>query len=34
MLFTLFEADFKDKIIKKIYKHLNVYDYCYTILNN
>ena len=26
--------DFKDKIInKEINKHLNVYDYCYAILN-
>ena len=35
MLFNLFETDFKDKIInKEINKHLNVYDYCYNILNN
>ncbi len=35
MLFNLFETDFKDKIInEEINKHLNVYDYCYTILNN
>lgn len=35
MLFNLFETDFKDKIInKEINKHLNVYDYCYAILNN
>ena len=34
MLFNLFETDFKDKIInKEINKHLNVYDYCYAILN-
>ena len=35
MLFNLFETDFKGKIInKEINKHLNVYDYCYAILNN
>lgn len=35
MLFNLFETDFKDKNInKEINKHLNVYDYCYAILNN
>jgi len=35
MLFNLFETDFKDKIInKEINKHLNVYDYCYAILND
>ena len=35
MLFNLFETDFKDKIInKEINKHLNVYDYCYALLNN
>ena len=35
MLFNLFDTDFKDKIInKEINKHLNVYDYCYAILNN
>ena len=35
MLFNLFETDFKDKIInQEINKHLNVYDYCYAILNN
>lgn len=35
MLFNLFETDFKDKIInEEINKHLNVYDYCYAILNN
>lgn len=35
MLFNLFDIDFKDKIInKEINKHLNVYDYCYAILNN
>ena len=34
MLFNLFETDFKDKIInKEINKQLNVYDYCYSILN-
>ncbi|MDO4376695.1 MAG: hypothetical protein Q4C38_00970 [bacterium] len=35
MLFNLFETDFKDKIInKEINKYLNVYDYCYAVLNN
>ena len=35
MLFNLFETDFKYKIInKEINKYLNVYDYCYAILNN
>ena len=35
MLFNLFETDFKDKIINsEINKHLEVYDYCYAILNN
>lgn len=35
MLFNLFETDFKDKIInEEINKHLNVYDYCYAVLNN
>ena len=34
MLFNIFETDFKDKVInKEINKHLNVYDYCYAILN-
>ena len=34
MLFNLFETDFKDKIINsEINKHLEVYDYCYAILN-
>ncbi len=30
MLFNIFETDFKDKVINK---HLDVYDYCYAILN-
>ena len=34
MLFNIFETDFKDKNInKEINKHLEVYDYCYAILN-
>ncbi len=34
MLFNIFENDFKDKDInEKINKHLDVYDYCYAILN-
>ena len=34
MLFNIFETDFKDKIInREINKHLEVYDYCYAILN-
>ena len=34
MLFNIFETDFKNKVInKKINKHLDVYDYCYAILN-
>lgn len=33
-LFNIFETDFKDKVInKEINKHLDVYDYCYAILN-
>jgi len=34
MLFNIFETDFKDKDInEKINKRLDVYDYCYAILN-
>lgn len=34
MLFNIFETDFKDKVInKEINKHLDLYDYCYAILN-
>ena len=34
MLFNIFETDFKDKIInREINKHLEIYDYCYVILN-
>lgn len=34
MLFNIFETDFKDKIInREINKHLEVYYYCYAILN-
>ena len=34
MLFNIFETDFKDKIInREINKYLDVYDYCYAILN-
>lgn len=34
ILFNIYETDFKDKIINiEINKHLEVYDYCYAILN-
>ena len=34
MLFNIYETDFKDKDInEKINRHLDVYDYCYAILN-
>ena len=34
MLFNIFKTDFKGKDInEKINKHLDVYDYCYAILN-
>ena len=34
MLFNIFETDFKDRVInREINKHLDVYDYCYAILN-
>lgn len=35
MIFNIYENDFKDKIInEEINKHLLVYDYCYSLLNN
>lgn len=35
MIFNMYENDFKDKIInEEINKHLLVYDYCYSLLNN
>ena len=35
MIFNIYENDFKDKIINdEINKHLLVYDYCYSLLNN
>lgn len=35
MIFNIYENDFKDKVINyKINKHLLVYDYCYSLLNN
>lgn len=34
MLFNIFETDFKDRVInREINRHLDVYDYCYAILN-
>ncbi len=34
ILFNIFETDFNDKVInKEINKHLDVYEYCYAILN-
>lgn len=34
-IFNIYENDFKDKVINdKINKHLLVYDYCYSLLNN
>ena len=35
IIFNIYENDFKDKIInEEINKHLLVYDYCYSLLNN
>lgn len=35
MIFNIYENDFKDKIINdEINKHLLVYDYCYSLINN
>ena len=35
MLFNIFETDFKNKVTnRKINKHLDIYDYCYSLLNN
>ena len=34
-IFNIYENDFKDKVINdEINKHLLVYDYCYSLLNN
>ena len=34
ILFNIFETDFNDKVInKEINKYLDVYEYCYAILN-
>ena len=35
MIFNIYQNDFKDKVInEEINKHLLVYDYCYSLLNN
>ena len=35
MIFNIYENDFKDEIInEEINKHLLVYDYCYSLINN
>ena len=35
MIFNIYENDFKDKIINdEINKHLLVYEYCYSLINN
>ena len=35
MIFNIYENDFKDKVInEEINKHLLVYDYCYSLINN
>lgn len=35
MIFNIYENDFKDKFINdEINKHLLVYDYCYSLINN
>lgn len=35
MIFNIYENDFKDEVINdKINKHLLVYDYCYSLINN
>ena len=35
MIFNIYETDFKDKTINdEINKHLLVYDYCYSLINN
>ena len=35
MIFNIYENDFKEKIINnEINKHLLVYDYCYSLINN
>lgn len=35
MIFNIYETDFKDKVInEEINKHLLVYNYCYSLINN
>ena len=35
MIFNIYENDFNDKVINdEINKHLLVYDYCYSLINN
>ena len=35
MIFNIYENDFKDEVINdEINKHLLVYDYCYSLINN
>ena len=35
MIFNIYENDFTDKVINdEINKHLLVYDYCYSLINN
>lgn len=35
IIFNIYENDFKDKVINdEINKHLLVYDYCYSLINN
>ena len=35
MIFNIYENDFKDKVINdEMNKHLLVYDYCYSLINN
>ena len=35
MIFNIYETEFKDKVINnEINKHLLVYDYCYSLINN
>ena len=35
MIFNIYENDFKDKVINdEINKHLLIYDYCYSLINN
>ena len=35
LIFNIYETDFKDKVInEEINKHLLVYNYCYSLINN